>query len=488
MDFRPAPGEGGRLTARLAANTIVQAVGSTLAAAVGFFTFVAMTRGLGPEGFGDFAAAMAFLFIPVAIADVGLSAAVLREISTTPERTEPAMRAALPLRTLISAVVMALAVGVGVALPFNERTTIAVLIGSLGSFMTLMSVALLPVLEAQLRMHWAVAGHVAGRLVTLAGTLGAFAAGLGFEAVVWAYVAGLAATFAVHLVGVARVVSLWPVLDRAYWRTLVVGSLVIGLAIAISQVYFRIDTLLLALIRSSEEVGYYGAAYKFIELAQFTASAVAISMFPALASFLAAGDPRARELVQKAFDVLIAAATFVAVLMLAFPAEIIGFTAGSEFREAAPALRLLAPVVFFGFVNLVFFRVLLATRRDTVLFLAAGGVLVLNVALNLALLPVYGYKAAAVVLVVTEAAVLVPLAIVISREGLLPDLRYAPLVALAGGVLSAIVWLVPGPAAVVGLLGGVVYSAILLAAPGTVREAARSLAAGRARLHLRARS
>jgi O-antigen/teichoic acid export membrane protein len=487
MDFTAPTGERGRLTAQLAANTIVQAVGSMLAAAIGFFTFVAMTRGLGPEGFGDFAAAMAFLFIPVAIADVGLSAAVLREISTTPERTEPAMRASLPLRALVSAVVMALSVGVGVALPFNEQTTVAVLIGSLGSFMTLMSLALLPVLQAQLRMHWAVAGNVAGRLVTLAGTLGAFAVGLGFQAIVWAYVAGLAVTFAIHLVGVARVVPLGPVIDRAYWRTLVVGSLVIGLAIAISQVYFRIDTLLLALIRSSEEVGYYGAAYKFIELAQFTSSAVAISMFPPLASFLAAGDPRARELVQKAFDVLIASAAFVAVLMLAFPEEIIGFTAGSEFREAAPALQLLAPFVFFGFVNGVFFRVLLASRRDTELFLASGGVLVLNVALNVALIPVYGYKAAAVVLVVTEALVLLPLAVVISSEGLLPNLRYAPLVALAAGVLSVIVWLVPGPAAVVGVLGGVVYSAILVAAPGTVQEAARSLAAGRPRLHLRAR-
>jgi O-antigen/teichoic acid export membrane protein len=488
MDFAAPTAEHGRLTARLAANTIVQAVGSMLAAAIGFFTFVAVTRGLGPEGFGDFSAAMAFLFIPVAIADVGLSAAVLREISTTPERTEPAMRASLPLRALVSAVVMAMAVGVGVALPFNERTTVAVLIGSVGSFMTLMSLALLPVLQAQLRMQWAVAGNVAGRLVALAGTLGAFAAGLGFQAIVWAYVAGLAATFMIHLVGVARVVTLSPVVDRAYWRTLFVGSLIIGLAIAISQVYFRIDTLLLALIRSSEEVGYYGAAYKFIELAQFTASAVAISMFPPLASFLAGGDPRARELVQKAFDVLVAAATFVAVLMLAFPEEIIRFTAGSEFHDAAPALQLLAPFVFFGFVNGVFFRILLATRRDTVLFVASAGVLVLNVALNLALIPIYGYKAAAVVLVVTEALVVAPLAVVISNEGLLPNLRYAPLVALAGGVLAAIVWLVPGPAAVVGVLGGVVYSAILVAAPGTVREAVRSLAAGRPRLHLRARS
>src|SRR5918999_2053029 len=126
METPPVTGEGGRLTARLATNTIVQALGGILASVVGFFTFVAITRGLGPEAYGDFAAAMVFLFIPIAVADVGLSAAVLREIAIAPERTQPAMRASLPLRALVSAAVMAIAVGIGVALPFNDRTTTAV--------------------------------------------------------------------------------------------------------------------------------------------------------------------------------------------------------------------------------------------------------------------------------------------------------------------------------------------------------------------------
>ena len=77
------------LVVRLAANTVVQAVGSVVASAIGLFTFVAMTRGLGPEAFGDFTAATVFLMIPVVLSDVGLSSAVLREMSAHPERTGP---------------------------------------------------------------------------------------------------------------------------------------------------------------------------------------------------------------------------------------------------------------------------------------------------------------------------------------------------------------------------------------------------------------
>ena len=463
------------LTVRLAANTAVQGAGILAGAVIGFFTFVAVTRGLGPEAFGDFTAAMAFLFIPVVIADLGLSTAVLREISAAPDRTEPAMRASLPFRALFSAVVVAVAAAVGFALPLNDRTTDAILIAALGSFLTLMTLALLPVLQAQLRMHWAVTGNVTGRLVTLGATLGALELGLGFNAMVWAQVIGIAVTFAIHLVAVGRTVSLRPVIDPPYWRALFFGSLAIGLAIGLSQIYFRIDTLLLAVLRPSEEVGLYGAAYKFIELAQFAAAAVSVSLFPPLAGFVAQRDPRARELVQKAFDVLLAGGVFGTILMLAFPTEIITYTAGPEYEDAAVALQLLAPYVLLAAVLAALWPVLLAAEHDRTLLATSLGVLVLNVALNLALIPEYGYEAAAVVSVVSEAAVLVPIALAVGRVGLLPDLGYAPPVAVAGAALLLAAWLVPGPALVAAAVGTAAYAAILLAAPGTVNEVARSL-------------
>jgi O-antigen/teichoic acid export membrane protein len=463
------------LTVRLATNTIVQTLGILGSAAISFFTFVAITRGLGPEAFGDFTAAMVFLFIPVVIADIGFSAAVIREISAAPERTERAMRASLPFRAVVSAGTVGLAAVIGVALPLNERTTDALLIGSIGSFLTLMTLALLPVLQAQLRMHWAVAGNMAGRLVTLGATLGALGLDLGFKSIVWAQVVGIAVTFVIHLVAVSRTVRIRPVIDTDYWRNLVLGSLVIGLAIGLSQIYFRIDTVLLALLTDSEEVGLYGAAYKFIELSQFTAAAVAVSMFPPLANFVATGDSRAMPLVQKSFDVLVVGAVFLAVLMLAFPEDIITYTAGSDYSDAAAALQILAPYVLFGFVNAGLWRVLLARNRDRTLLGMSATVLVINVALNLVLIPEYGYKAAAAVSVVSEALILVPIVVAVHRDGFLPNLGYTRLVAVAAGAMALVAWLVPGPAVVVGALASAVYAAILLAAPGTINEVARSL-------------
>ena len=458
------------LSVRLAANTFVQVAGGVLASLVSFFTFVAVTRGLGPEAFGNFTAATVFLFIPVVLADVGLSTAVLREISASPERTEPAMRASLPLRALISAGALAVAVAVGMSMPFNSQTKAAILISAAGAFFTLLTLSLQPVLQAQLKMHWAAAATLAGRITTLALTLGALAVGLGFKSIVAAQVIGLAVTFLLHVVAVAAIVPLWPIVDIAYWRRLLAGSIVIGLAISISLIYFRVDTVLLALLRSSEEVGLYGAAYKFIELVVLVPAAVGVSMFPPLARFAASGDPRAVGLVQKTFDVLVAAAVPVIVLMLAYPEELLTLTAGPDYADAAVALQLLAPFALFAFVNALFWRMGLAARRDRMLLAIAVSVLALNVVLNLVFIPSYGFKAAAVITVVSEALITIPIVLAARSVTRLPNLAYLPVVGAAAAAMTTAVVLLPGPAALGALVAGALYLAVLLLLPGTARD------------------
>jgi O-antigen/teichoic acid export membrane protein len=465
-----APGNSENLAVRLAANTLVLAVGSFLGSLIAFFTFVAVTRGLGPETFGHITAATAYLFMPTVLAEAGLSAVILREISGRPERTEHAMRASLPLRAIVGACAVAGASGLAFAIPFDHETRVAILISSGGSFLTLMSLALLPVLQAQLKMQWAVAGNLLGRLVALALTLAALAADLGLEGVVTAQVVGVGVTFLFHLAVVSRLVSLRPVVDTAYWRSLFASSLVLGLAIALGQVYFRVDALLLALIRDPVEVGLYGAAFKFIELSEFLIAAFGLSIFPPLTRFIASGDTRASGLVQKAFDLLIATAAPLAVTLFVFAEEIVLVAAGPEFREGADALQILAPYVLFSFANGVFFRILIASGRDRVLLAVSSLVLVLNVALNLVLIPEYGFKAAAATSVVSEACVLVPLALAIRRDGLLPGLRYVPAIALAAGAMLVTALLLPGPALVAGGAAAAAYVLVLLMLPGTARE------------------
>jgi O-antigen/teichoic acid export membrane protein len=462
--------------ARLASNTIVQAVGIPLQSLVSLGTYAAITRYLGPSAFGDYTTATVFLLIPVAFADIGLSAIVVREISAVPERAEAVLRASYSLRLIISAVAIAVTVGTSFVLPFDHRARVAILIMAFGAFLSLVNLSVMPVLQVQLRMQWAVFANLAGRIVTFVATLAVLALGLGFKAVVVANVIGLAVILAVGVYAVRSAHTLRPSIDVAYWRRFLKASLVLGLGLAIMQVYFRVDTVLIALLRPAAEVGLYGAAYKFIELTQGLAYTVFVSMFPALSAFAARGDSRFASLAQKGFDVLLAAALPLTIGMVFAARPLLEATAGDRYGAAAGVLQILAFYPLLAFVDGLLWRILIASHHERTLLLIGVSILTLNIALNLVFIPVYGYRAAAITSIGSEAFSLALGVIAVRRRvGFLPQLDYLPAVVLAGLVMTGVMLALPVERLVAAVVGGILYIVVLVLLPGTLRLTDREL-------------
>ena len=472
----PTPDRPG-IVGRMAANAVAQIVGIPLQSLLSLATFAAITRYLGPSVFGDYVAAMAYLFLPTVIADLGISTIVLRDISTEPERMDAIVRAATAFRVAVSTVAIGASVGVAYALPFNNRAQVAILIGAGGSFLTLLNLSLLPVLQAQLRMHWAVVASIAGRLTTLVVTLAALAAGLGFKTIVLATVIGNAVVLLFDLRVVWALFPVRPTVDPVYWRRLLRTSLVLGSGIAILNIYFRIDAVLLALLRPAAEVGLYGAAYKFVELAGALSGGIVVSLVPSLTSLAARGDSRFNSLAQRGFDVLIFIAIPISVSMVLAAKTLLHLTAGAKFESASDALKILALYPLLSFANAVFLRMLIAAHLERMLLPIALGILALNVGLNLVFIPMYGYRAAAVASVASEVASLLAMGWMV-RVKLGFNLHVAYLTRLlgAGGCMALVAWLLPIPELGALVVGGLVYVVILLVLPGTVRWTASELA------------
>jgi O-antigen/teichoic acid export membrane protein len=462
--------------ARLASNTIVQAVGIPLQSLVSLGTYAAITRYLGPSAFGDYTTASVFLLIPVAFADIGLSAIVVREISAVPERADAVLRASYSLRLIISAVAVAATVGTSFVLPFDHRARVAILIMAFGAFLSLVNLSVMPILQVQLRMQWAVFANLAGRFVTLVATLAVLALGLGFKAVVVANVIGLAVILVVGVYAARSAYTLRPSIDVAYWRRFLKASLVLGLGLAITQVYFRVDTVLIALLRPAAEVGLYGAAYKFIELTQGLAYTVFVSMFPALSAFAARGDSRFASLAQKGFDVVLAAALPLTIGMVFAARPLLEATAGDRYGAAAGVLQILAFYPLLAFVDGLLWRILIASHQERTLLIIGVSILTLNIALNLIFIPLYGYRAAAVTSIGSEAfSLAIGIVAVRRRVGFLPRLDYLPAVVFAGVVMTAVMFALPVERLVAAVVGGILYVVVLVLLPGTVRLTVREL-------------
>jgi O-antigen/teichoic acid export membrane protein len=161
------------------------------------------------------------------------------------------------------------------------------------------------------------------------------------------------------------------------------------------------------------------------------------------------------------------------------PEEIIELTAGSEFVVAADALRLLAPYLALLAMSGLLVRVVGASHRDRFLLGLTLVVLTLNVALNLVLLPVYGYEVAALVSVLSEAIVVAGAGwLVWTTLGFLPLSRYILSIAAAGLLMALVFVVLPGNRYVAGVVSVIAYAAMLVAVPGTVRRVVQSLLPG----------
>jgi O-antigen/teichoic acid export membrane protein len=387
---------------RVLYNTLAQIAGKAALALAGLATLRLATSYLGVDGFGEYAIVLALAPILLVFADLGISTLLARELVQSPERREELAATLLWFRLAASAAVVLGCLALYPLLPYEHHVRIGLVIAcagvsllSVGSFAT-------PFFQVGLRLEL-VALLDCLTAVLMVGLVGAVAVfDFGFYALVGAHA----------LVGVANaavagflVRRFWrPSLrfDRALARRLVADGLPLAAVIVLGLLHFRLDAVLLSLLRSPEDVGVYTVAYRFLEQSLVLPGVFMAAVFPLLAAAVRGGD--AADIVRKAasFLLLIGLALALALVVLADP--LVALVAGDGFEAAAVPLRILAPALVFTFVNAVFASLLIALNRQRALILVSLGGLTLNVLANLYAIPRFGYTGAAVTTVLSEAA------------------------------------------------------------------------------------
>ena len=143
---------------------------------------------------------------------------------------------------------------------------------------------------------------------------------------------------------------------------------------------------------------------------------------------------------------------------IALAPEIVNLLGGSEFSEAAAPLRIVMAGGGFLFLNAFLGASMVAIDRQRDLVVLNLVALSLNVALNVILIPPFGYIAAASVAAVSELAAFAgSLYLVHKRTSFRPRLSVTVRALIAGGVMFGVVWLVPVHFTISVLLGIAVY-------------------------------
>ena len=229
-----------------------------------------------------------------------------------------------------------------------------------------------------------------------------------------------------------------------------------------SPAYVRLDQILVLEFAGSRQAGLYGAAYRLLDQVQFIPISVMTTLFPTDRCRVQGSRDRSLELLQTAAEYLTMASLPILAFTIVAAEPIMTFLFGRQFAAGAPALPILAGAfvsISFGYLagNMV---VILELQRRFVIYAAIG--LLVNVVLNLLLIPRYGFLAAAWVTLVTEVTVMS-----LSMRSVLLALKMRPRLGrlmrtlLAAFIMGALTWIARAAGAPLGVL-------VVVAAPAYV--------------------
>jgi O-antigen/teichoic acid export membrane protein len=447
---------------RVVLNTTVQLAGRTISIVLTLVSFAIVTRYLGVAGFGAYSLVLTFLMLTVAIADLGTTPVGVRELARRPDETHGLVGNLLGLRVLFAVLAAFALLALSVILQYESRVQEGLRLASLAAIALVLIGVPAIVFQSRLRLELAMIVEIVSSATTLILLIIVTTADLGFSAVVLATVGGSILSAATGYLLAARLTRIRPQFERSEVRRLTKASLPVGLFMILGIVHFKIDTVLLSILKPLADVGTYSVAYRFIEQVLFIPSFFVAAVFPIIASYHATGDALLKLAIDKSFAFLVIVGFPVAAGLFVLAPDVINLIAGDEFDEAVRPLRILLLSSIFFFTNALFSSLLVIYDLERQMALLAAWVVVGNIALNLVLIPPFSYTGAAVATVITEVCGGIAMMIWATRSvGARVDLSPLPrILAATAGMVAALWAALAFPLLVTVLIGVVVYTVL----------------------------
>jgi O-antigen/teichoic acid export membrane protein len=207
-----------------------------------------------------------------------------------------------------------------------------------------------------------------------------------------------------------------PVFQYTAWKDFLARSAPIAMGMIFGVLYFRLDIVMLQLMTEEKVVGFYSAAYKLFEVSVVLPHSFMVVLFPTLVKEHHINQILFKKRFKKTIAIFSLTGGSIALVLWSFSHEIIKMIYGNKFFPSAQILDILAVSILFFFISFLLSHVLIASGREKVNTWNLVGVVVLNVALNLAWIPQYGAIGAAWATLFCEVALVAMLGLQIQKS------------------------------------------------------------------------
>jgi len=185
-------------------------------------------------------------------------------------------------------------------------------------------------------------------------------------------------------------------IDFRLWKNIFKESWPLGLTAVFIFFYHRIDQIILFGMKGPREVGLYSAAVRLAEYFTIVPIALMISALPLMSKYYKLSKNDFERVYQLSYKYLLIFIVPVASYFSIFSSNIISSIYGKGFSSSGPALHILIWAEVFVFMGVVNNAILIATNKQILDPFFTGMSAIINIVLNLILIPKYGFMGAAV--------------------------------------------------------------------------------------------
>lgn len=449
------------MSGRRVTGSLALAAGEAAARLIAFATTVYLARTLGPAIYGVAAVAAGVMLYLAQIADAGVELGGMTDAAAGPTRVNALLSGVLRYRLRIAAVLMLVLVPAGAFLmPQPDGRVLALYVFGLPAVALSVRWVYLGLQQPRLVAVSRIAGDVVTGVVTLLLVHGPRDV---LGAPVAVVVGGLAGAVLL-LQGLPRLgVTFAPAGEAAPVAALLHRGRRLALFTLLGLVLYNIDLLMLRVLGGEQAAGHYAAAYVLISFCANLMIAYSHTVLPALAGE-AAPTEAAAATYRTALVTALAVTMPVAAGGVLIAPLAIGLLFGEAYAPAAAALQVLALAVPIGALREIAVASLIARHQEHALLRVNAVATVVNVALNLLLIPRYGLLGAAWATVASE-TVRLAVALAAARQSMptwVPVSGWLKCLAAGLGMAAAVVGLGLRESLLAVAVGGIVYPVLLV--------------------------
>jgi len=402
----------------VAKNTIILYLSQIISYGLVFFYTIYIARYLGANGYGILSFALAFSGIFSILADLGLSTLTIREVARDKSLSNKYLGNVLLIKIILSIVTFFVIILFVNLLGYSQQTINVVYFVSLSVILTSLSQIFYSIFQAFEKMEYQSLGQILSSILMFFGVL--LVTYFGFDIVGFSLIYLISSVTILIYSFITCILKFSfpiPKYDIEFWKTTIKESLPFGVTGISVMLYINIDSVLLSILQNNEVVGFYNAAYRLVLFLVIIPSTINIAIFPLMSQYHVTSPTSLRIINEKYLKLMLIIGIPIGVGITLLADKIILLIFGIGYTQSIIALQILIWTIVFTFASAASVRLLEATNKQLSLTKITSICVIVNILLNLILIPKFSYIGASIATVLTEIIIVSSVFIVTNKLG-----------------------------------------------------------------------